>query len=659
MTKINKIISIIICYVFICSAFSVTSVGAIESNQNDVIALNAEQTDETVEFPDSHVKFHSIFKDNIEDRFNDDGTVKSGYEYEEFNVGLNTTTNIKAYVFSDYRMVINNVSSSYDVPCVEQQDKDRFMKLAKSITQITILGKYDLHQGLGTQDSSLIEAKINEVKDRLITIIDNKSGEIQYPELKELIYNGDQTYIMNEFNNCDKLVSLKLPDNLESVGESFTYCGVQTLFLPKTFGCLSDDTGFVKENNEDFRFTVYFESGFESFGINTLGTENTFVKNIIFPNSTEFIDFNKYCNLETITVPSNNNACTALSAFNTSDTGSGEAIYTKDTCSLKGIKFNEGTTRIKARTCEGIYSLTTVYLPSTLRTIEENAFTNLANLKELNIPEGVKRLDREFIYNCEKMQSISIPSTIATVNEGDSSMVYLCPVNRWKDSDRTLEVNVNMTKEQFSTVFGVNSTRPFITDENEYVDQNKKSRIKYSFLSDEVKSLGLQYSIKYLGYRFLYNIEPTIDGQKVVERGGIFGAKFAGAMKEDLHVNPTTNLVVQWAATEKGIIHVPNLNGITETSDTYSITMTNCPTSKISIDADYYARPYAILEDGSIRYGETFTFSIYQICDALYSKQLMNSEENHKWIYDNILTVSNPSYKEVDYYWNNAIVGPF
>lgn len=72
----------------------------------------------------------------------------------------------------------------------------------------------------------------------------------------------------------------------------------------------------------------------------------------------------------------------------------------------------------------------------------------------------------------------------------------------------------------------------------------------------------------------------------------------------------------------------------------------------------YYVRPYAILEDGTIAYGDIKSFSMYNIADDLYQGSKMNTVIAHNYLFNKILKIVNNNYKEVEYGWGNGIVKP-
>jgi len=64
---------------------------------------------------------------------------------------------------------------------------------------------------------------------------------------------------------------------------------------------------------------------------------------------------------------------------------------------------------------EGMSSIKTIKLPSSIVGIERNAFARAYNLVEINIPEGVTHIDYVSFRYCVSLKSITIPSTVTNI----------------------------------------------------------------------------------------------------------------------------------------------------------------------------------------------------------------------------------------------------
>lgn len=71
--------------------------------------------------------------------------------------------------------------------------------------------------------------------------------------------------------------------------------------------------------------------------------------------------------------------------------------------------------------------------------------------------------------------------------------------------------------------------------------------------------------------------------------------------------------------------------------------------------AKYKVRAYAVLSDGSYVYSDIYSYSVYDVASALYDGRKMPTNAGHTYLYDSILKLVNPSYKQVDYDWSDIV----
>lgn len=81
---------------------------------------------------------------------------------------------------------------------------------------------------------------------------------------------------------------------------------------------------------------------------------------------------------------------------------------------LEEIVLNEGVTEIKPSAFEGLDSLKSVTLPSTLSIIGEKAFKNCKSLKTIVIPERVKEIGSWAFAYCDSLESVTFDKTTLT-----------------------------------------------------------------------------------------------------------------------------------------------------------------------------------------------------------------------------------------------------
>lgn len=162
--------------------------------------------------------------------------------------------------------------------------------------------------------------------------------------------------------------------------------------------------------------------------------------------------------------------------------------------------------------------------------------------------------------------------------------------------------------------------------------------------------IGYQISATLEGYRTLYSIADPAG--KTEEVGLVYGLTDY-VTDDDMVVGSTNSTVYSYAGTSEGIASV-------KYSD-YEGATTYVRTMKFIDDASFYntsisIRAYAKLQDGSYIYSDINTMSVYRIASILYNKCIMSNISGHEYLYNNILTVVNPSYATVDYNWGSVVV---
>lgn len=163
---------------------------------------------------------------------------------------------------------------------------------------------------------------------------------------------------------------------------------------------------------------------------------------------------------------------------------------------------------------------------------------------------------------------------------------------------------------------------------------------------------GYQISTNLEAFRTVYSVvDPS---EKVAEVGLIYGLT-EHITEADMVVGSTNKMVYSFAATDAGKSELCYSDS--ENAQTYVLTMKFVKNAKFFKDA-ISVKPYAKLKDGTLVYGKTSSNSVYKIADTLYQKQLMGSTAKHDYLFDNILSVVNPSYQKKDFSGSSSIVRP-
>ena len=178
-------------------------------------------------------------------------------------------------------------------------------------------------------------------------------------------------------------------------------------------------------------------------------------------------------------------------------------------------------------------------------------------------------------------------------------------------------------------------------------------------ISDDVNIEGYQVSTTLGGSRVVGSVEPTIDGKNVTKWGFVYAVdtidgNSLGVTDADMYVGSTNKYVVSLDSTPAGTSNTVLGNS---TTATYFVRTTLFSTNTTrEFTTEYKVRAYAVLSDGSYVYSKAHTYSVYKICDQLYQSKKMNSSAAHDYLYNNILKVVDPLYKEVDYNWSIIVV---
>ena len=84
---------------------------------------------------------------------------------------------------------------------------------------------------------------------------------------------------------------------------------------------------------------------------------------------------------------------------------------------LKEINIPEGVEEIGGKMSHGAFEncekLESITLPSTLKKIEEYAFSRCKGLKQINVPQGVGEIGKSAFYDCDSLGEITYEGTKA------------------------------------------------------------------------------------------------------------------------------------------------------------------------------------------------------------------------------------------------------
>jgi hypothetical protein len=180
----------------------------------------------------------------------------------------------------------------------------------------------------------------------------------------------------------------------------------------------------------------------------------------------------------------------------------------------------------------------------------------------------------------------------------------------------------------------------------------------FEFVEEEAKKpevVGFQISTANEGVRVVAAVEPKIGGKNVSGFGLIYGldtyGEYANLVSDsDMVIDNNSDDVFVFESTPKGISS--SVLGESDTATYYIQTMKFSTHSAKEMSAIYKVRPYAILEDGEVVYGDSIdSYSAFGIAKYLYNNTLMNTESAHDYLYNNILTIVDSTFKKKEYGW--------
>lgn len=137
----------------------------------------------------------------------------------------------------------------------------------------------------------------------------------------------------------------------------------------------------------------------------------------------------------------NNNTMTGISLPTSLRTIGEEAFYSCD--GLTSITIPAGVMRIDPYAIAYCSALTTAVLPSTALDLGTHLFRNDTALTSVTLPAGLVHLPNAIFYDCDALEMVTLPSTLKTINRAaflDSGLTGITiPSSVWYIGDRVFE----------------------------------------------------------------------------------------------------------------------------------------------------------------------------------------------------------------------------
>lgn len=223
-------------------------------------------------------------------------------------------------------------------------------------------------------------------------IFDSDIGKGYRNSIKRVVIEEGVTSIGdNAFSYCSSITEVTIPDSVTSIGESaFDGCGLTSINLPE--GVTSIGLGAFM----DCKLTsINLPDSVTSIGENAF-TNCAKLKSVTIPRNVSSIGKNAFKSwfdsaLESINVDPDN------------------SYY----CSVDGVMYNKDMTKI----VEFPYGKTSVTLPDTITSIDENTFYDCGKLESIIIPNGVKSIGESAFEGCRKLKSVTIPESVESIGK--------------------------------------------------------------------------------------------------------------------------------------------------------------------------------------------------------------------------------------------------
>lgn len=223
------------------------------------------------------------------------------------------------------------------------------------------------------------------------------------------------------FFGCLSMTSINIPKNVTSIGNNALGCCVNlTSITVASDNCVYDSrdncNGIIR--TEDNCLIIGCDCTIIPNSVTRIGDwaySYSLIKSINIPASVTNIGEKLFIgcdSLTSITVANDNSIYDSRDNCNA-------IIRTKDNCLIRGCKgtvIPDGVTII-AKDAFVDCDIKTINIPTSVTSIEFNAFSSCDSITSINIPESVTSIgDRAFIY-CSGLKSINIPTSITSIGE--------------------------------------------------------------------------------------------------------------------------------------------------------------------------------------------------------------------------------------------------
>lgn len=319
------------------------------------------------------------------------------------------------------------------------------------------------------------------------------------------------------FGYCSKLKEIKIPESVTILNDlCFCHCtGLTTLTIPKnvekydesiTFRC--DNLTDINVDKNNAKFSSYDGVVYNKNQTILLGCpEGKATVNI--PSTVTRIEewaLNTNRKITSIKLPSGLKSI-GLHAF-------------RDCSSLKSITIPDGVTAIGNCAFYGCSSLEYIKLPNGLTKLERSMFHSCEKLQEIKLPPNITLIKETAFYRCTNLRNVVIPDSVTTIQK--SAFTYC-------NNLTSIILPKSLTNLEGSA-FGScpNLTNVYLQDGLKTIDDyafGSKNNIKSIFIPSSVETIA-QYAI---GYNWASPNPTKVDGFTIYCEKGSAAEKYAKA----------------------------------------------------------------------------------------------------------------------------------
>ncbi|MCR5836585.1 MAG: hypothetical protein K6G88_08760 [Lachnospiraceae bacterium] len=257
----------------------------------------------------------------------------------------------------------------------------------------------------------------------------------------------------------------------------------------------------------------------------------------------------------------------------------------------------------------------------------------------------VDNSNNKLFYNSDKSSAVSVVN-VQKPGFADEDGIYMT----LPSGISSVTVNGNTTGYAIQgagvVVYISSFTQELNTVVIEYADGTAEIIIKNTeataeiTTSPDVKVDGLQMNVDTTGvsknspsFRVILKSPTTIDENSVESYGTLYALASEYAGDDNGFVKGNTDVkdhtVTATAMWEKS----------GDANQYFTLTFTNNGITAAAMSAEYMIRPYAVLSNETVVYGEITTVSPFAIAKTLYDEKMMSNQADHEFLYNNVLNV--------------------